>query len=1063
MKKIFVIALSVWAWTAAASPLWMRYPVISPDGREIAFSYKGDIYKVPAEGGQARQLTTHPAYDFSPVWSPDGKQIAFAGARYGNFDVFLVPSSGGEPRRLTTHSAKEVPFAFTPDGKQIVYEAHIQDPAQSTLFPKAFLTELYAVPVEGGRPGQLLATPAYNVCFDPSGDRFLYETVKGSENMWRKHHTSSVTRDIVLYDRHTGKHTFLTQRAGEDRNPVFAPGGEEVYFLSERNGSFNVFALAVQQPEKIRQLTFFKEHPVRFLSVSRDGTLCFGYDGEIYLKKGEREPVKVKVDIVGESNVENTEYLTYTGDVEQATVSPDGKQVAMAIRGEIFVTSTDYTTTKQVTHTPEREADPVFAPDNRTLAYASERNGNWNIYLAKIVREEEPNFPNATLVREEALFKPSATERFAPAFSPDGKELAYIEDRARLMVIDLETKKVRQITDGSKQYNTSGRVNYAWSPDGKWFVLEYVGNKHDPYKDIAVVSAAGGEILNLTQSGYTDGQPQWVLDGNAVLFVSERYGMRNHASWGSQNDVMLVFMNQEAYDRFKMSREDYELAYGGKKEDLGKEGKVAEIRVQPKGIEDRIVRLTPNSSDLGGAVLDKKGEKLYYLAAFEGGYGLWESDLRKRDTKLVQKLNSRRAFLEWDAKGDELFLLGEKSLMKWKPGTGKMENIAFKAELQLDRAKERAYMFDRVYRQEAERFYTPDMHGVNWPALRGVYEKFLPHINNNYDFSELLSEWLGELNVSHTGGRYYPEVSGDITAELGLLFRTDYEGDGLWVEEVIEKGPFDKEVSQVKAGDIVEKIDGVPVRREMDYFPLLNRKAGKKVLVALYRPTEKKHWEEVVVPVSGTALNKLLYNRWVKQRAADVDRLSNGRLGYVHIESMGDPSFRSVYSDILGKYNEREGIVIDTRFNGGGRLHEDIEVLFSGEKYFTQVVRGKEACDMPSRRWNKPSVMLTCEANYSNAHGTPWVYKHKEIGKLVGMPVPGTMTSVSWETLQDPTLVFGIPIVGYKLADGSYLENQQLEPDVKIANAPEVVVKGRDEQLEEAVKVLLDEIDESRN
>ena len=193
-----------------------------------------------------------------------------------------------------------------------------------------------------------------------------------------------------------------------------------------------------------------------------------------------------------------------------------------------------------------------------------------------------------------------------------------------------------------------------------------------------------------------------------------------------------------------------------------------------------------------------------------------------------------------------------------------------------------------------------------------------------------------------------------------------------------------------------------------------------------------------------------------------MDRLSGGRLGYVHISSMDDPSFRSVYADILGKYNDREGIVIDTRFNGGGRLHEDIEILFSGKKYFTQVVRGREACDMPSRRWNKPSIMVTCEANYSNAHGTPWVYQHQGIGKVVGMPVPGTMTSVSWETLQDPTLYFGIPIVGYRLPDGSYLENKQLEPDVKVANSPEKIIKGEDEQLETAVKELLKEIDSKK-
>ena len=278
------------------------------------------------------------------------------------------------------------------------------------------------------------------------------------------------------------------------------------------------------------------------------------------------------------------------------------------------------------------------------------------------------------------------------------------------------------------------------------------------------------------------------------------------------------------------------------------------------------------------------------------------------------------------------------------------------------------------------------------------------------------------------------------------------------IAEVIEKGPFDKADSKVKAGTIIEKIDGTEITPEMDYYTLLNDKAKKKTLVSLYDAKTKERWEEVVIPIRDSELNQLLYERWVKQRAADVDKWSGGRLGYVHIKSMGDDSFRSIYSDILGKYNNRDGIVIDTRFNGGGRLHEDIEILFSGKKYFTQVVRGRESCDMPSRRWNKPSIMLMCEANYSNAHGTPWVYSHQKLGKLVGMPVPGTMTSVSWERLQDPTLVFGIPVVGYRLPDGSYLENTQLEPDVKVANSPETIIKGEDTQLKTAVEELLKQL-----
>ena len=1082
MKKLLTcLALSfVAASSYAATPLWLRDVQISPDGTEIAFCYKGDIYKVPANGGTATQLTTQASYECSPIWSPDSKQIAFASDRNGNFDLFVMSADGGAARRLTTQTASEIQSTIATDGNYILFSASIQDPANSALFPTSAMTELYKVPVTGGRTEQVLGTPAEMVCFDKSGKTFLYQDRKGFEDEWRKHHTSSITRDVWLYNSENGKHTNLTAHAGEDRNPVFAPDGQTVYFLSERDGStFNVYSFPISSPQSLKTVTHFKTHPVRFLSMGSNGTLCYTYDGEIYTQKQGDKPQKVKIDIIRDD--QNTiADLNFSNGATSATVSPDGKQVAFIVRGEVFVTSADYNTTKQITHTPAREAGLTFSPDNRTLAYASERNGNWELYMAKIARKEEANFPNATAIEEEVLLPSDKTERTYPQFSPDGKELAFIEDRNRLMVLNLETKKVRQVTDGSTWFSTGGGFDYSWSPDGKWFTLEFIGNRHDPYSDIGMVSAQGGKIINLTNSGYTSGSPRWVLDGNAILFITERYGMRAHASWGSLNDVMLVFMNQDAYDKFRLSKEDYELQKELEKEQKDttetkkndkkkgdnkekseekKEEKVKDIVVELNNIEDRIVRLTPNSSDLGSAIITKDGETLYYLSAFEGGYDLWKMNLRKKDTKLLHKMDAGWANMEMDKDGKNLFLLGSNTMQKMGTDSESLKPISYQAHVKMDLAAERDYMFNHVYKQEQKRFYNLNMHGIDWDAMTKAYRKFLPHINNNYDFAELLSEYLGELNVSHTGGRFRPQLKGDATATLGLLYDWNHNGKGLLISEVVEKGPFDHARSKVKAGDIIEKIDGQEITPESDYSVLLNGKARKKTLVTLYNPQTKERWEEVVVPVSNGVMSDLLYARWVKQRAADVDKWSNGRLGYVHIESMGDDSFRSVYSDILGKYNNREGIVIDTRFNGGGRLHEDIEILFSGKKYFTQVVRGREACDMPSRRWNKPSIMVQCEANYSNAHGTPWVYSHQKIGKLVGMPVPGTMTSVSWETLQDPTLVFGIPVIGYRLPDGSYLENSQLEPDIKVANSPETVVKGEDTQLKAAVDELLKEID----
>lgn len=1084
MKKLLVSLALGWAATASAgatTPLWMRDVCISPDGSEIAFCYKGDLYKVAAQGGTAIRLTTQDSYECNPVWSPDGKQLAFASDREGNFDVYVMPATGGSATRLTQHSAGEIPTAFTPDGQQVLFTAALQDPAGSALFPTGAMTELYQVPVGGGRTQQVLATPAERVCYAPDGKTFLYQDRKGFEDEWRKHHTSSVTRDLWLYNPANGQHTNLTARAGEDRDPVFSPDGKTVYCLSERDGgSYNVYAFPLDNPKAVQSVTQFQTHPVRFLSADRKGTLCYTYDGEIYTQQPGGQPQKLQVELVRDEQPQIAD-LHFSSGAGEAVVSPDGKQIAFTVRGEVFVTSADYATTKQITHTPAREAGLSFAPDNRTLAYASERDGNWQLYLAKIARSEEANFPNATLIDEEVLLPSTTVERMYPQFSPDGKELAFIEDRNRLMVVNLATKQVRQVTDGSTWYSTGGGFDYAWSPDGKWFTLEFIGNRHDPYGDIGLVSAQGGEIKNLTGSGYMSGSPRWVMEGNAILFISERYGMRNHASWGSMNDALLVFVNQDAYDKFRLSKEDYELQKElekeqqkltekkdagkaaskkkDKKEDTAEKEKAAKtIQVELDGIEDRIVRLTPNSSELGNALITPDGETLYYLAAFEGGYDLWKMDLRKKETQLLHKMDAGWAHLELDKNAKKLFLLGSR-LQQMDLPNGSLKPISFQANVKMDLAAERAYMFEHVYKQQQKRFYNLNMHGVDWEAMTAAYRKFLPHIDNNYDFAELLSEYLGELNVSHTGGRYRPNLNGEATASLGLLFDWNYTSAGLRIDEVVEKGPFDHARSKAKAGCIVEKIDGQALTADSDYTALLNGKAKRKTLVSLYNPQNGQRWDEVVLPISNGALNGLLYTRWVKQRAADVERWSNGRLGYVHIESMGDDSFRTVYSDILGKYNHCEGIVIDTRFNGGGRLHEDIEVLFSGQKYFTQVVRGREACDMPSRRWNKPSIMVQCEANYSNAHGTPWVYKHRGIGKLVGMPVPGTMTSVSWETLQDPTLVFGIPVVGYRLPDGSYLENQELNPDIRVANAPETVVKGEDTQLKAAVDELLKEID----
>ncbi|MCM1163271.1 MAG: S41 family peptidase [Muribaculaceae bacterium] len=1083
MKKTFLTLLAATALCASAeTPLWMRDVSISPDGKTIAFTYKGDIFTVPTAGGKATQLTATPNYETTPVWSPDSRSIAYATDRNGGMDIYIIPAAGGEARRLTSHSTSETPEAFTPDGKALIYSAFIQAPAASRTFPTARMPQLYSVAVDGSSaPVQIMGTAVRKPGFLKDGKSFVYQDVKGFEDDWRKHHTSSVTRDIWLYDATTGKHTNLTARGGEDLNPVVDPASSTVYFLSERGGdkSINVWSAPLSDMSKATRVTEFATHPVRFLSRADNGVLSFGYDGEIYTLEPGGKPRKVAVDIVADYS-EPAKIRNFAKGATGAVPSPDGKQVAFASRGDIFVTSTDYVTTKQITTTPQGERQPSWGADNRTLYYTSDRDGHDNIYRARISRKDDPNFPNATIIEETAVFPASdGIERSNPIVSPDGQKIAYIRDRRKIAVYDLHSHKETLLTNGETYTANDAGIEIDWSPDSEWLAAIIDTHKRDPYYDIALYRVSDGKMVRVTNDAYTNHSPRWVMGGNAVIFLSDRYGMKNLASWGSQDDVLIAFTNKEAYDRYRLSPEDFALLKEveksqkkdkekAKDDKKGKKDKKAKkdaatdeekpddyVNVEEEGIEDRIVRLTPFSSDLADAYIDNDGENLYFLSRVDDGYDLWKMDMRKDDVELYKKLGASSLSILPDAAGKNIFLLGPSAMKKMALAGGKTENITYAGVQKIDPAAERDYMFDYILTEEAKRFLVKDMFGADWKGLGEAYRRYLPHINNNYDFAEMASELLGELNVSHTGARYYPAGAKEPTAALGLIYDLAAPAaDGLKVTEVIAKGPFDRKSSRMVPGAVITAINGEALTELGSPMEALNLPKRAKMLVSFTLPSGEKV-EEVVIPITTAQENNLLYDRWVERNRATVDSLSGGRLGYVHIRSMDDASYRRIYADVLGRYADREGIVIDTRWNGGGRLHEDIEVLFSGKKYLDQEIRGVKSGEMPSKRWLRPSVMITCEANYSNAHGTPWMYHNRGLGKIVGMPVPGTMSSVNWIDLQDDSMLFGVPVVGFRNAQGQFLENQQLEPDVKVANDPAVIVTGRDQQLEKAVETLL--------
>ena len=1073
-KKIISVAalalsLNIYAANDAA---WMRYCSISPDGTQIAFTYQGDIYTVPANGGRAIQLTTNSAHDTRPIWSPDGQQIAFASDRLGSMDIYVVNKDGGAPTRLTTHSGNETPLAFKDNG-HILFQANILPAAEDMQFASAQFPQVYEVSTQGGRPVMFSSMPMEDISLSADGKTLLYHDKKGYEDAWRKHHTSSITRDVwmcTLGEKPSYKK--LSTFKGEDRTPVWADTNT-YYYLSEQNGSFNIYK-ANTEGGAPKQITSYENHPVRFLTRANNGTLCYAYDGGIYTLKEGSQPQKLDIRIVNDKTDRDLIRQIKSSGATQIALSPEGKEVAFILRGDVYVTSTEYKTTKQITNTAQQERNVDFAPDGRSLVYASERDGLWQLYQSKLVNKDEKLFTYATDIKEEKLTNSNVTS-FQPQYSPDGKEVAFLEDRTTLRVINLATKQVRTVMDGKFEYSYSdGDQWYQWSPDSKWILTNYIGIGGWNNKDVALVNASGnGEIHNLTQSGYNDSGAKWVLDGKAMIWESDRAGYRSHGSWGAHSDIYLMFFDLEAYEHFLMSKEEVALLEEAEKEkkddkkdeadkkgkkDAAKDKKKEEVKLLSFDLancRDRVVRLTRHSSSLGDAILSPKGDKLYYQASFEKGTDLWCQDLKENSTKLVLK-DIGRAMMIPDKKGENVYLATQGGIKQVTMKDGKSKSISFEAIFDYKPAQERQYIFEHAWQQVKDKFYQEDIHGIDWEAYREAYSRFLPSINNNYDFQELLSEMLGELNGSHTGARYYPSGPALTTANLGVFFDNAYTGAGLKIKEIMAKSPLANIKSEATNGCIIEQIDGTTIEAGMDYFPLLEGKAGKKVRLSIYNPANGKRFDVNVKAISSGEQNTLLYKRWVDRNRKMVDELSGGRLAYVHVKGMDSESFRTVYSEILSDKNRnREAVIVDTRHNGGGWLHDDLATLLSGKEYQRFVPQGQYIGSDPFNKWVKPSCVLVCEDNYSNAHGFPWVYKELGIGKLIGTPVPGTMTAVWWETQIDPSIVFGIPQVGCVDMRGQYMENNQLSPDIEVYNKPEDSLRGIDTQLETAVREML--------
>ncbi|MGR5297117.1 S41 family peptidase [Vibrio mediterranei] len=1037
---------------------WYRDIAISPSGEQVAFTFSGQIWIVKSEGGDAVPLTSETVYSSKPIWSPDGKALAYESDQYGEGDVFVMDMQTHSSLRLTFHGSKDTPFSFSADGKHVLFQSYRIGNGDSDLnngyFGRSY--RLYSVPVKGGREQVVLENSVTSYTVSHVGSQALYTDFPSyTEQEWRKGSQSDAARNIWRYDKNTHVHTRLTTFRGEDRNPVWSADDQWMYFLSERSGSFNVWkqSLKAHKNETV-QVTHHGKLPVRFLSISKQDDLAYGFNGNIWLKKRhEKKPHKIDVIIRRSQRNSGVGSVNLGSTITELVASPTAPEVAVVARGEIFIISTLSGEIRRVTNTPQAERNISFSSDGKRLLYGSERVGNWDLFVSHI-SDQDKSFLTASKIIEQQLTD-TPTDETQPLFSYDNERIVYRESRNALKAMVLEDgSKVTLINNQSMYSYDDTDWCYEWSPDGK-YIVSRDGSILSANNIVLLDSYGKKKPIMLSHSGFLHRHPKFSSDGQVVYWFSNEDSMVDLEGTAINGDVYAIALNKQTEANLTLSKDQ---VWWGEQENYSDN----KTRVDINNLQERTHRLTSNSMNIMASylsvdkskmmIVNQRGERVDFirLSVLTGEQRV----LFTRPKKYIKAMT-----LSND--GANLLLISEGQLETISLENGDSNSVNFSLDTEYDFAKETQYIFEHTWRLIKTKFYDKRLHGVNWDWYHDIYAKNLVSIHNYTDFAQLLSEFAGELNASHTGARYLGHRrSWELPSSLGIIYDDKYQGKGVRVRSILSGGPSDLPNMPIRSGSIIYSVNGVTVPPNMNIYSMLNGLEGKTTRLSVLTPGNKHPQLIVVKPISLAREAQLSYKRWVTEREILTAKLSNERLGYIHMQNMDHDSYRKLVNKLFGQFRDKDAVVIDLRFNTGGNLHDQMMGVLSGVRHSSVVSRdGYSAGKFPLRRWAKPSIMLANASSYSDGSVVPYFYQREGLGKLVGERVPGTGTYVLWETQQEPFLVFGVPQLGFKTDEGRWFENNEVIPNILVYNSPDDFASDRDHQLEVAIKEMLIELE----
>ncbi len=1050
----------------------LRFPDIHGD--TIVFSYAGDLWTVSSTGGEARRLTGSTGFQNQAKFSPDGKTIAFSGNYDGNNDVYLIPTGGGEPSRLTWHPGADRVMDWQPDGKSVRFQSRRQSRTGRDL-------QLFTVAISGGLPLRMVLPTGGLSSYSPDGSKMAFNRISREHRTWKRY-KGGMAQDIWIYDFDKNDSQKVTEWIGSDNYPMWQ--GDTVYYNSDKTGNLQIWAYNTVSGER-RQITHHKEYDVKNPSQG-PGTIVYENGGWLYVLNLETEKSqRIKVSLHSDNPLTRAGIKNVGGRVRAGSIAPDAKRAAFGARGDIFTVPAEKGNIRNLTATPGiRERNPSWSPDGKHVAYLSDQSGEYEVWLRSSDGKGEAK----------QLTKGSKTYKMNMAWSPDSKHLLLNDAAMYLYVVDAESGKIKKIDQ-----SVSGEIHgFDWSPNAGW--VAYAKGEENGFRSIFLYNMAEGETHRVTSDFTDDGDPCFDADGNYLFFTSGQHfnptlgGFDLKPIWANMDGLYLVTLREDVDHPFPPESDEVEIkeeeeaeeaedgedSEDSKDEDKDEEKEEEEakpIEIDLEGIHQRMVALDVGPGQFHS--LEFTSGKLFYLSRpfTPGGAGGGPADhmaiklfdMEEREEKTV--LAGAFGF-EISANGEKLFYrnMGGFGIVSADADQKPADKALRTSELEarVDPRAEWRQMFRDAWRQERDFFYDPGMHGVNWDAMYDRYAQMVPYVAHGADFSFILGELIGELNSSHSyvrpGDVPRPKRVG--TGVLGCEFTVDRESDRYRFGRIYKDRNWDSDVPtplhgpglDVGSDDYILAIDGVELRLGTNPYSLLENKVGKQVVLQIGPgPDDKDDTREITIVPIGSDMT-LRYEAWVQDNRRLVDKLSKGKIGYLHLPNTavgGQKGFAKGYYPNLRK----DGLIVDERFNGGGFIPD----------FFMNIMRQKLVNLWKPRYgqdWRTPGTaflghLAMISNGYAGSGGDalPYYFKFYDLGPVIGTRTWGGLVGVSRGIgLMDGGSVT-FPEFGLFDTAGNWdVENYGVDPTIPLDNLPHEEVAGRDPQLEKAVEVLLQQI-----